>query len=187
METAEGRGWRRRGGWSPARRLCGPGVPAWRKQARQGKGTHTCACTLAHTLSLHTHTHTRAESFPKGTMFSEHKTHYATKLHDVLRLREFTRTERTRTCRGHATAQLRFRTGKDKSSRDVFYAAAQGPNNSPFVSSIVVPLFFLFFSLIVFPVCRHPPAHPVPHARRHTRTRSATSFVCCLLLLPTTE
>lgn len=34
--------------WSPANRLCGPCVPAWRKLARHGKSTHT-----------HTSIHTR--------------------------------------------------------------------------------------------------------------------------------
>ena len=58
--------------WSPASRLCGPCVPAWRKQARQGKGTHT------HT-EIHTQTYT---IIPKGETFIEHKNTLYTHLYD---------------------------------------------------------------------------------------------------------
>lgn len=44
--------------WSAARHLCGPCVPAWRKQARQEKGTHTHTYALKHTHFQFTHRHT---------------------------------------------------------------------------------------------------------------------------------
>lgn len=52
--------------WSAARRLCGPCVPAWRKQARQGKGKRT------HTLTVEVHMQKYA-TIPQAEVFIEHK------------------------------------------------------------------------------------------------------------------
>lgn len=56
--------------WSAARRLCGPCVPAWRKQARQGKGKRT------HTHSQFWCTRRNMQQFPKLRYLLNTKTHY---------------------------------------------------------------------------------------------------------------
>lgn len=77
QQAARREGEREKGGarlsWSAASRLCGPCVPAWRKQARQRKGTHT----LMSTHRLYT-------TIPKGDTFIERKNTLYTHLYDIV-------------------------------------------------------------------------------------------------------
>lgn len=72
--------------WSAARRLCGPCVPAWRKQARQGKGKRT------HTLTVEVHTQKYA-TIPQAEVFIEHKNTLYTHPRDPVRHEKSARTQ----------------------------------------------------------------------------------------------
>lgn len=141
--------------WSAASRLCGPCVPARRKLARQGKGTHTRAHTkfpkaihLLNANTLYTHLYNTVQSLKSTSAHTHatHQTHTHTQslahvwLSDRLLL--------------HLSARINvfwFRTGENKSIWDVF-VASRGQTNPDSVSLSLYLLmihFCLPFSLSI--------------------------------------
>lgn len=123
--------------WSAARRLCGPCVPAWRKQARQRKGKRTPphTPTRTHACTQLRRTHRNTQQFPKLGYLLNTKTHYT---HTCMILCDAKRAC-TRT-RWLPQSSVLIQNRREQIYPGCF-RCSRGPNNSAATFLIFVPLF----------------------------------------------
>lgn len=137
--------------WSPANRLCGPCVPAWRKLARHGKSTHT-----------HTSIHTRPAytTTPKGRAFIECKHTLYTFVQYCTKFKEQTHSLACVWLSGrlplHLSAHIKVfwsRTGQSQSER--CFCCCSGPTKSRLCLFIIISFYDSLSASIVLcvPLC----------------------------------